>query len=69
MTQFSTTRIADKSTATGGNAQLTLAMHWLRNNTPMYRLTELEVYETLQAMSAASSVWTTMPKFNSVTVP
>lgn len=69
MTQFSTTRIVDKSTATTGNAQLTAAMHWLRNNTPMSRLSELEVYETLQAMAAASSVWTTMPKFNTVTVP
>jgi hypothetical protein len=69
MSQFSTTRIADKTTAVGGNAQLQPAINWLHTNTPMCRLTQLEVYEVLQAMAAASSVWTTMPKFNTVTVP
>jgi len=69
MSQFSTTRISDKQTAVSGNAQLQPAIAWLHSNTPMCRLSQLEIYETLQAMAAASSVWTSMPKFNSVTVP
>lgn len=67
MTQFSTTRVSDKATAITSNAQLQPAMTWLRVNTPMSRLTELEVYEILQAIAASGS-WV-RPQFNSTLVP
>jgi hypothetical protein len=69
MTQFSGTRIADYQAAVTGNAQLGPAISWLQANTAASRLSTVELYETLQAMAAASSLWTAMPKFNAVTVP
>ena len=47
MSEFSTTRLADAATAYAANAHLEPAMLWLRNNTPLGRLSELELYEAI----------------------
>ncbi|VIO73894.1 hypothetical protein [Bradyrhizobium ivorense] len=47
MSQFSTTRIADHSGAVSSNAYLAPAIAWLRANTAMNRLSDLEIYEAL----------------------
>lgn len=52
MGHFSSTRAADKQTAITGNAQLQAAITWLRSNTDLGRMNELEVFEIIQAATA-----------------
>lgn len=52
MSQFSSTRLADWSTANTSNTFLPQAVAWLRSHTPMGRLSDLEVFEVLQAASS-----------------
>ena len=47
MTEFSTTRLADQATAYANNAHLAPAILWLKSNTPIGRLSDLEVYEAI----------------------
>lgn len=47
MTEFSTTRLADFATAQTNNVHLAPAITWLKANTPLGRLSDLEVWELL----------------------
>jgi hypothetical protein len=47
MTQFSATRLADFATAETNNSHLAPAILWLKNNTPLARLSDLEIWETI----------------------
>lgn len=53
MSEFSTTRLTDFTTAQTNNAHLAPAVAWLRSHTPMSRLSELEVQEALQAATTS----------------
>ena len=48
MSEFSTTRLADFATAETNNAHLGPAIAWLKSNTPLVRLSDIELYETIQ---------------------
>jgi hypothetical protein len=64
--QESATRANDAKTATTSNASLATAITWLRLNTAMSRLTDLEINETIR--DAVSSGLFTI-KYNGTTIP
>jgi hypothetical protein len=57
VSQFSTTRLSDKTTANTANTYLPQAVHWLRSNTALSRLSDLEVYEAI-ALAVSSGNFT-----------
>jgi hypothetical protein len=62
----SATRFNDSKTATTSNASLATAIVWLRQNTAMARLSDLEINETIR--DAVSSGLFTI-KYNGTTIP
>lgn len=64
--QESSTRANDAKNATTSNANLGLAISWLRQNTAMSRLTDLEINEAIR--DAVASGLITM-KYNGNTIP
>lgn len=66
MSEFSTTRLADFATAETSNTHLGPAIAWLQANTPIGRLSSLEIYEALLNATANGGFAVT---FNSNSVP
>jgi hypothetical protein len=65
MSEFSTTRVADFTAATTANASLAPAIVKLKNISSIARLSDLEIYETLQSAVANGFVVT----FGGVSIP
>ena len=66
ISEFSTTRAADFATAETNNSHLGPAIAWLRANTPLVRLSDLETYETILNATANGGFTIT---FNSNSIP
>jgi len=64
--QESSTRKADFAAANTANPSLLLAIEWLQKNTPMSRMTQLEISETIRdAVSAGVMTF----KWGATTIP
>jgi hypothetical protein len=62
----SATRLSDYKTSLSGNASLVAAVAWLRANTAMSRLTDVEVTE---AIKDAVNVGSMTMKWSGTTIP